>query len=471
MTVDPRLFTELGIVTRIDDSNVQELSSVDDPATDIEFAMFKAIEKAPGLADVEACLRDGITTPTECQSLSEGYGNLLRADVRQDASKGETMEKIEALVDGPPPVEGEVAPAAGPEPIEIPATPIDWSLSKCIDAGVKLGLSEDQAGQACMVVREQYGAAGEDGKLLVPDGVKPEALLGAAAADLGFATLGGKAAPAKRQPPDPKAYPGIGTYWLEKVNRFLGRKTSSSPGEELGRYLKGLAAQNKALEGKLEELMIEQEKSKEDLRLAIRMGDRAHRRVTELLAAAMNVKLPDETEELEGEPTASQTASGTSAPEAPHPLTVDGKRAVKCDAPGQTAPIDASPAVAPEVKADPVAPTDSERIARLEALVEQLVSGGAAGGDLGMEPELDEMEQIDEEALIAETLAAAGATVPGKRSSAVTPLAARLAQVKANGVSGLPPGYSRGFTGMVIADADRDIAHRTRGLSSLNVKR
>ncbi len=474
MTLDPRVFQELGIVTRIDDGVVDEVSNVDDPATDIEFAMFKAIEKAPGLADVEACLRDGIATPTECQAQSEGWGDLLRADVRiQDSgTKGEPMEKIEALAGEapPPPVEGDVAPAAGPEPIEIPATPVDWPLSKCIDAGVKMNLTEDQAGQACMLLREQYGAAGEDGKLLIPDGVKPEALLGAAAADLGFAVLGGKATTPKRAAPDPKAYKGIGAYWKKLTDSFLG--VTPKPGEELAKYLKSLSSQNKALAAKVEELVSDQAKTRDDLRLAIRMADRANRRQSEIVAAALGVKLPAEEDDADfDEPGA------TPAPAEPqaHPLEAGGKRSQKCDAPAApAAEVPATEPVAEEAKAEAVAaPTDSERITRLEMLIEQLIAGGPV--DAGMEPEGDEFEQIAEEELIAETLAAAGATVPGKRASAVSPLLARRAQIKADILGGLngglPKGYSRGFTGMVIADADREAVRRTRSVTGLHIKR
>lgn len=474
MTLDPRVFQELGIVTRIDDGVVDEVSNVDDPATDIEFAMFKAIEKAPGLADVEACLRDGIATPTECQAQSEGWGDLLRADVRiQDSgTKGEPMEKIEALAGEapPPPVEGDVAPAAGPEPIEIPATPVDWPLSKCIDAGVKMNLTEDQAGQACMLLREQYGAAGEDGKLLIPDGVKPEALLGAAAADLGFAVLGGKATTPKRSAPDPKAYKGIGTHWKNFVDGFLGVKPK--PGEELARYLKSLSSQNKALAAKVEELVSEQTKTREDLRLAVQMADRANRRMVGLLAGALNVQMPDD-DEMDDAP--ATPAPAPAEPQA-HPLEVGGKRAQKCDAPAApAAEVPATEPVAEEAKAEAVAaPTDSERITRLEMLIEQLIAGGPVDGG-GMEPEGDEFEQIAEEELIAETLAAAGATVPGKRASAVSPLLARRAQIKADILGGLngglPKGYSRGFTGMVIADADREAVRRTRSVTGLHIKR
>lgn len=474
MTLDPRVFTELGIVTRIDDGEIEEVSNVDDPATAIDFAMFKAIEKAPGLADIEACLRENIHSPGECASQSEGFGNLLRADVRShddsgsppertEAIKGEPMRKIEAIAgqaEAPMPEDVPVEPAG--ETIEIPATPVDWSLPQCIQSGLDLGLNEDQAGQVCLVVRDQYGAPGEDGTILLPEGVKPEAILAATAEALGFAQLAGKRASVTV----PKSYRGVGSYWAERVNRFLGRKSGPRPGEELARVIV-------TLQKKVEGLMGEQVKTREDLHRAMQLQDRAHARTTALLAAALNVTLPEE-EDLEAEAVAA--APAPEAEVAPNPLAGEGKRkAAKCDPPAAAAP--AQPAKAET----PVAPTDSERIGRLEGLVEQLIqtiTAGGAGVALDEDPG-DELELEEDAALEAESLEIAGG-VPSKRAGS-SPLASareRIAQSKMatiaaiSGRGGLPKGYERSsITGMVTSDADREHARTQRGVNGLHIKR
>jgi hypothetical protein len=477
--IDPQFYTDLGIVTRIGDGIVDEVSNVDDPATDIEFAMFKSIEKAEGLADIEACLRNDVLSPGECESQSEGFGNLLRADVRShedsgsppertDAIKGGDMRKIEALAGDPSMPVDPAAPAPGPtgEVVEIPGTPVDWSLPECIQAGLDLGFSEDQAGQICLVVRDQYGAAGESGQLLLPEGVKPEAVMAATAESLGFATITGKASAPRVKAPDPKAYRGIGSYWAGKLNAILGRKTEPRPGAEIARYLKTMK----------EELMAENLKTREDLWRAMQMQDRAHARTSRLLAAALNVELPaEEEEDVETSPAASPAEPAL----APNPLTSDGKRkgakAAKC---GAADP--AAPAAIPAKAEAPVAPTDSERIARLEGLLEQVVaqlSGGPGIEDL-IDEGGDDIEMEEDAELVEETLAAASAGVPGKRASAPpsNPLQARMAQIKAAPLAalrgGVPKGYSRStVTGMIISDSDRAAAHAGTGINRLLIKR
>lgn len=508
MTIDPRFYTEMGIVTRIDNADIEEVSNVDEPATAIEFAMFKSIENAAGLADVEACLKEDIATPTECESRQEGWGNLLRADVRShedsgsppdrtETIKGGTMSrKIEALAGDPgaPPPPADLPPdaAAGGDVIEIPATPVDWSLPDCIQQAIDLGLGDDQAGQTCMLIRDQYGAAGEEGKILVPEGVKPEALLAAAAESLGFAQLAGKSVtdPVQHaalvatfrgnQPlKSDSSYRGVGRWWEKKINAWLGRKTAEArPGGLLASYLKGLR----------EELMAENVKTRQDLHRAMQMQDRANRRLVGVLAGALNIQLPPEDEMAEGGEDlvgAVAEAAAAQAPAAPpaNPLAAPKRaKGQKCGVQALTTDPAVAPAVAPaapveEAKAEN--PTDSDRIARLEGLVEQLlVAAGGAPPIVGDEFD-DEIEAEEDAELVEETLAIAGAPLPGKRASSPLGAAAeRIAQSKAatvaalSGRRGLPAGYTRSsFTGMVTSEADQAAVRANRGVTGLHFKR
>jgi len=471
---------ELDYVGEIIAGEVTEVAGVDRPATGRRWRFFKAgpgskagisPTLAPG-ANYTACLATGEQpTPTVCETNEpDALGNftdVLRADMAgHDASvadlkmladvedaitRGELTMQEEKMItrgrkcpDGIVPEGKDVAPPVPeemaadmpledePAAIEVPSTPTEWSLADCLTQATEMGLPEDAAVSACQMVRGEFGDPIDETKILVPDGTEPEGLINAAAMSLGL----GKSL--KVEPTGPPAVKFQGeNRWRTLFKRFLGIR-EPRPGRKLVEYLRGV-------ESRVEGLMSEQVKSREDLRLVIeQQGQMIH-----ALAGLAGFTLP-------ATASAAPAAAAEPAPAAPpqgsgNPIMEPAKSA-------PTAPADGAKDGAAAGAPIPAAPTPDDRIARLEATVQELVAALTGGGPAMDEPGDNELPD----------LVGAGVAAPSaepKRVSAATPPPNRLLQSKAvaTASSGTPVEYST-ILGAPVTTSERNAARNGGGL-------
>jgi hypothetical protein len=471
---------ELDYVGEIIAGEVTEVAGVDRPATGRRWRFFKAgpgskagisPTLAPG-ANYTACLATGEQpTPTVCETNEpDALGNftdVLRADMAgHDASvadlkmlaevedaitRGELTLQEEKMItrgrkcpDGIEPEGKDVAPPVPeemaadvpledePAAIEVPSTPTEWSLADCLTQATDMGLPEDAAVSACQMVRGEFGDPNDETKILVPDGTEPEGLINAAAMSLGL----GKSLKVEPQGPPAVKFQGE-NRWRTLFKRFLGIR-EPRPGRKLVEYLRGV-------ESRVEGLMSEQVKSREDLRLLIeQQGQMIH-----ALAGLAGVTLP-------APAPAAPAAVAEPAPAAPpqgsgNPIMEPAKSA-------PTAPADGAKDGAAAGAPIPAAPTPDDRIARLEATVQELVAALTGGGPAMDEPGDNELPD----------LVGAGVAAPSaepKRVSAATPPPNRLLQSKAVAPAGngTPVEYST-ILGAPVTTSERNAARNGGGL-------
>jgi hypothetical protein len=476
---------ELDYVGEIIAGEVTEVAGVDRPATGRRWRFFKAgpgskagisTTLAPG-ANYTACLATGEQpTPTVCETNEpDALGNftdVLRADMAgHDASVADLkmLAEVEAAItrgeltlqeegkmitrgrkcpdgivpegkDVAPPVPEEMAADMPPEDdaaaIEVPSTPTEWSLADCLTQATDMGLPEDAAVSACQMVRGEFGDPNDETKILVPDGTQPEGLINAAAMSLGL----GKSLKVQPQGPPAVKFQGE-NRWRTLFKRFLGIR-EPRPGRKLVEYLRGV-------ESRVEGLMSEQVKSREDLRLLIEQQGQMIHALAGLAGVTLPAAAPPPAAVAEPAPAAPAQGSGNpimgepakSAPIAPADGAKDGAAA--------GAPIAA-------------APSSDDRIARLEATVQELVAALTGAGPAMEEPGDNELPD----------LVGAGVAAPSqepKRVSAATPPPNRLLQSKAvapdfrsNG-TGTPVEYST-ILGAPVTTSERNAARNGGGL-------
>jgi len=317
--------------------------------------------------------------------------------------------------------------------IEVPSTPTEWSLADCLTQATDMGLPEDAAVSACQMVRGEFGDPNDETKILVPDGTKPEGLINAAAMSLGL----GKSL--KVEPTGPPAVKFQGeNRWRTLFKRFLGIR-EPRPGRKLVEYLRGV-------ESRVEGLMSEHAKAKDDLRLVIeQQGQMIH-----ALANLAGFTLPATA------PAAPAAAAEPAPPQGSgNPIMEPAKSAPTAPADGAK---DGAAAGAPIV----AAPSSDDRIARLEATVQELVAALTGGAGPAME-EPGDNELPD--------LVGAGVAAPSaepKRVSAATPPPNRLLQAK--WVNPEPVGSTAGGTeystilGAPVTASERNAARNGGGL-------
>jgi len=210
--------------------------------------------------------------------------------------------------------------------VEIPATPKPWPFAKCIEAGMSAGFGQDEAIAVCQLIRQDYGDPSDPDQILVPDGMKPEGLLAAAAVAGGMAKPEGMSAPAEESAGEEMKFQGkpgqVGVRWLAKFKHFLGLDRPLSPAE----------LERQKMERKVRELMEAQEKTKEDLRDIIRLQHEDNRAMLQVLAAGLGVQLPKPAEAPA--PTASEPiAAAATAPDPSKAVKEDGAPVVPTAAP------------------------------------------------------------------------------------------------------------------------------------------
>ena len=213
--------------------------------------------------------------------------------------------------------------------VEIPATPKPWPFAKCIEAGMSAGFGQDEAIAVCQLIRQDYGDPSDPDQILVPDGMKPEGLLSAAAVAGGMAKPEGMSAPAEESEGGEMKFQGkpgqVGVRWLAKFKHFLGLDRPLSPAE----------LERQKMERTVRELMEAQAKTKEDLRDIIRLQHEDNRAMLQVLAAGLGVQLPKPTEApapTAAEPIAAAAAAAT-APDPAKSVKEDGAPVVPIAAP------------------------------------------------------------------------------------------------------------------------------------------
>jgi len=318
---DPRVIAEML------DAEIDEVSIVDHPATNRPLSLFKRMAKAVpedrDRATFERCV-EHVMNQIESGELSPREGNTAKETAfaictAGGAGKGATTMTVKQdeldLAAIPPAPEVEAASV-----VEIPATPKPWPFAKCIEAGMGMGFGQDEAIAACQLIRQDYGDPSDPDQILVPDGMKPEGLLAAAAVAGGMAKPEGMSAPE----PEPEGgeemkfhgKPGqVGVRWLAKFKHFLG----------LDRPLSAAELERQKMERKVRELMEAQEKTKEDLRDIIRLQHEDNRAMLQVLAAGLGVQLPKPAEPatVSAEPIAAAAAAAT-APDPAKSVKEDG---------------------------------------------------------------------------------------------------------------------------------------------------
>jgi hypothetical protein len=328
--------------------------------------------------------------------------------------------KDEAVAAAPPPASIDEVEAAAqgvpqePETIEIPATPTEWKLGDCVNQASSLGMDHQQAVNACAIVYGDYGDPEDEETILVPDGNTPEGLLNAAATRMGLKMT-------FASPPEPVKLTGR-NIWSAFYKRFLGRRTRSGAVE----YLKGL-------ESRLEGVVAEQAKSREDLRYVVDKLIANQSQAMQTMAALAGVPLP-----------------------APAPVTPE----TEPDADEtKTAPVagakDGAAAGAPVA---PPAQGTEERIAALEQALQQILAAVGGGGDV---PDPED----DEDQLMAPPL-------PNKRISLPVANPANRLHIGAKSAPGQRPGtqYSSMY-GVTFSAAERAAAiNNSTGLQSIGRK-
>jgi hypothetical protein len=469
---------ELDYVGEIIAGEVTEVAGVDRPATGRRWRFFKAgpgskagisPTLAPG-ANYTACLATGEQpTPTVCEASGEpdalgNFTDVLRADMAgHDASvadlkmlaevedaitRGELTFQEEKMItrgrkcpDGIEPEGKDVAPPvpeemAGDVPveddqmaIEVPSTPTEWSLADCLTQATGMELPEDAAVQVCQMIRGDFGDPDDETKILVPNGTETEGLINSAAMSLGM----GKSL--KFQPTGPPVVKFKGeNFWRKLQRRFLGIR-EPRPGRKLVEYLRGV-------ESRVEGLMSEQSKMSQHVAAMLDQNALLIRTVAALAGHPIPATPAAETVQ---EPTPEAPAQGSG-----NPIMEPAKSA-------PTAPADGAKDGAAAGAPIPAAPTPDDRIARLEATVQELVAALTGGGPAMDEPGDNELPD----------LVGAGVAAPSaepKRVSAATPPPNRLLQSKAAPASsGTPVEYST-ILGAPVTTSERNAARNGGGL-------
>jgi hypothetical protein len=273
---DPRLIEEMF------DVDLDEVSIVDRPATARNLTLFKALAKgAPEGVDTatyERCIQ-------EVMASGQSKESAFAICTAGGAGEGKTMPTITVKQDEMVPggMPGDVPVPEAPEldtaaVVEIPATPKTWPFAKCIEAGMGMGLAQDESIAVCQLINQKYGDPSDPDTILVPDGLKPEGLFATVAVDGGMAKPEGMAAaedsgdekaakfmaalasvpkgykftPSKKDGPR-------GGHWLGTFKRFLGLDRPPSEAE----------VERQKMERQVSELSQAQMKTTADLRAIV----------------------------------------------------------------------------------------------------------------------------------------------------------------------------------------------------------
>jgi hypothetical protein len=168
---------------------------------------------------------------------------------------------------------------------EIPASPARWGFDQCIRGAMDMGLDQDQSVAVCTMIRQDYGDPTDPESILVPDGVKPDGLLAAAA------VAGGMAKPAGADGAAMEAGKSIKFTGVNRWRSWLQRLLSPRPVP---------VDANKAL-ARLEENM---EKTKDDLRAMLQAQQAVNQQLMAVIARAQGIELPPFTPVVATAPTA-----------------------------------------------------------------------------------------------------------------------------------------------------------------------
>ena len=553
------------LVEEIKDARVSSVHAVDQPATDLDFVMFKSLgalhaaavgrkqdfqglgsdapgtpQRTSGLPDQEACRRrDSEATPTMCEAEAEGTGlaEALRADrsgddgtvsdpdtagdfasakrvlyaLRLAGIKGPRVDEcVRSILSDPEFGAGdfedresrafaictaefgdkreegpmaakqddllvEETPEAPPEmgaaeAIEVPASPADWSFAQCVTDAQEMGMGDEDAATVCMLVREEFGDPGDESRILVPEGLTPEALITVAGRQAGLVTLEGEGSASegdgeaeeleaaaaagalryngKRWPERQLDAPRVKNRWLRHMGNALGIFRRRTPEE---RARQRLEKEVTALKTKVDR----QEKSTRDLlRIIERQGN--------TIAAALGVKLPDLEFESVEEPVADAGVAPGVVPAAATAAEPE-KRAGK-DAGAAVADPPGAEAEAPDAGEKPLSETERQELERLRA---------AAAGDVGADPapstilrqsgapesdstvapdpsvDIDAGIESQTEVSAAEAVAATGTDGPTLVPAADSPIAKRLSRRKSVAPAPQPAGDGRVFSSVL----------------------
>lgn len=268
-------------IEEILESEIGEVSAVDNPATDRPFRLFKSCSCDDG----GGC---------GCTTGGAGKGVVgMRKDGELVGSAGGDVATME------PPDEGMLLAGT----IEIPAAPKKYGYSDLIRAAMDLGFAEAEATAVAQLIRQDFGNPEDPEELLIPDGSSPEGMIAAAAIHGGLAMpQGAQVAPeveaeAKRfkftSKPGEVSKAPFGSYWRRLTRRFLGLDRPASEHEKLAEEVK--------------ELKTEGAKTKSDLMEIMRMQYR-------LLAHALKVPAEALDTPAEGEEAILPAAAGGLAP-------------------------------------------------------------------------------------------------------------------------------------------------------------
>lgn len=324
------------LIEEMIDPDLDEVSIVDRPATDRDLMLFKrhAAQEEETMTNreaLEAVLAMAKKVPEDRDRATfERCIEHIMADPTFEPPDGKTKKEAAfAICTAGGAGEGKAAKIEIPmmpeadltieEPeidtgavIEIPASPKAWPFAKCIEAGMDLGMDQDGAIAACQLIRQDYGDPSDPDQILVPDGMKPEGLLSAAAIGGGMAKPEGMSAEveeeAKRKAlaalPEGMRMKGK-NRWLGVLKNILGRDRQPTEAEQ----------EQMKLERKVREMAQAQEKTKEDLRDMTARLFQQNSEMLRVIAASQGIQLPEQEAA-----TATAQAAEASAPPASPPV-------------------------------------------------------------------------------------------------------------------------------------------------------
>ncbi|MDH3729577.1 MAG: hypothetical protein OES13_00425 [Acidimicrobiia bacterium] len=253
-------------ILEIRESEVREVSAVDQPATGIEFAYFKrggrTKQDFPGLGSDAPGSVGGNSSLVDLTS-------YLAANPTMDPATAEAESGVrEALVDdfggagddatvSDPPTAGDfnsakgepamprtqkqelemaaVDPAAAPpempavEVAEVEASAVTWPLTQCIADAEGVGLGENDAVSVCQLIREELGDPEDPDSIMIPDTLTPEGLITSAAMSLGLAAPAGVGGGGSEEPVEGELRaPNKRNRWLRRLKEMAGLNAQPS---------------------------------------------------------------------------------------------------------------------------------------------------------------------------------------------------------------------------------------------------
>jgi hypothetical protein len=267
-------------------TELDEVSVVDQPATDRRFRLFKRVAGTQGrsedmpatkadtarlgalLKQLAKAVPEGVDRETFERCVGDVMDKIDRGELAPQEGRDPKQTAVAICTESgagkgtkQDPIPGEELPPEPPgeeavgDTVEIPASPEKWPFSDCIAQAMELGFDQDSSIAVCQIIRKDYGDPEDPETVLVPDGSSTESLLAAAAIFGGIAKPEGLAAAAPETPPEQAMRFSGKNQWLKKFRRFLGLDRKVHEDAALARTRR-----------EVRKLMAEQQKTKDDLR-------------------------------------------------------------------------------------------------------------------------------------------------------------------------------------------------------------